>query len=206
MLLAAGRSLRFGSPKQLADVHGRPMLTHALNTILGLGSHVSATVVLGANADQLEPLVHGTSVKPVFNKDHEQGVASSIRAGLSVMPPDTNAVLIALADQVAVTSEDLRRLVDGWEERPDCIVAARYADAIGAPAIFPSSLFAELAALEGDRGAKVLLMRHAERVVAISMPAAALDVDTPGALDAYHSNAAKLECDNPEPSRGPCEN
>ena len=181
------RSSRFGSPKQLADVHGKPMLTYALSTILELGSQVSITVVLGANADRLEPLVRKTSVNSVINEHHEQGVASSIHAGLSVMPPNTSAVLIALADQVAVTSDDLRRLVDGWQERPDCIVAARYADAIGAPAIFPASLFAELAALEGDRGAQVLLRRHAARVVTISMPAAALDIDTPGDLDALHS-------------------
>jgi molybdenum cofactor cytidylyltransferase len=187
VLLAAGSSSRFGSPKQLAAVHGKPMLTHALSTILGLGGHVPVTVVLGANADRLEPLLHETSVRAVFNADHAQGVASSIRAGVSIVPPNTSAVLIALADQVAVTTGDLLRLVDAWQGKPDHIAAACYSDAIGAPAIFPSSLFAELAALEGDRGAQVLLKRHAARVLAVSMPAAALDVDTPTDLEALHS-------------------
>jgi molybdenum cofactor cytidylyltransferase len=69
-----------------------------------------------------------------------------------------------------------------WQQRPDRIVAAQYTGTTGAPAIFPSELFGELAALQGDRGARALLSLHADRVVAVPMPSAALDVDTPADL------------------------
>jgi molybdenum cofactor cytidylyltransferase len=90
--------------------------------------------------------------------------------------------LIALADQVAVTADDLRLLVARWEQQPDRIVAALYDDTIGVPAIFPADLFRELAELQGDRGARVVLLRYPERVIGVPMPSAAQDIDTPGDL------------------------
>jgi molybdenum cofactor cytidylyltransferase len=182
VLLAAGSSTRFGSPKLLADVHGRPMLAAAVDTLLALGHRDSIVVVLGAHAVELEPLLREAAVRSVFNADFEQGMSSSIRAGLSALRPDCRGVLVVLADQVAVTSDDLRRLVARWQEQPDRIAVARYDHVAGVPAIFPAALFDELAALEGDRGARELLKRFAGQVVPVHMPSAAVDVDTPADL------------------------
>jgi molybdenum cofactor cytidylyltransferase len=137
------------------------------------------TVVLGAHAELLAPLVRAASARVATNPDHAQGMAGSIRAGLAQAPPDTRGVLITLADQVAVTADDLRALVARWEQQPDRIAAAEYAGTLGAPVIFPSDLFDELAQLQGDRGARALLSRHPGRVVGVPMPSAALDIDTP---------------------------
>lgn len=182
MLLAAGSSSRFGSPKQLADIAGRPMLARTLDTVLQLERRHPVTVVLGADAELLEPLVRNASAHVAFNADHAQGLASSIRAGLAQAPFDARGALIALADQVAVTADDLRLLVSRWEQQPDRIVAALYDDTIGVPAIFPADLFRELAELQGDRGARVVLLRYPERVIGVPMPSAAQDIDTPGDL------------------------
>jgi len=182
MLLAAGSSSRFGSPKQLADIAGRPMLARTLDTVLQLERRHAVTVVLGANAERLEPLVRDAAANVVFNPDHALGLASSIRVGLAQAPFDARGALIALADQVAVTADDLRQLVSRWEQQPDRIVAAQYADTIGVPAIFPADLFGELAALQGDRGARAVLLRYPERVIAVPMPSAAQDIDTPDDL------------------------
>jgi molybdenum cofactor cytidylyltransferase len=184
ILLAAGSSSRFGSAKQLADVDGRPMLARAVDTVIALAGRDAVTVVLGANAARLEPLVRQSSAAVAINPDYAEGIASSIRTGLSQIPAGVRGVLIVLADQVAVTVDDLRGLVARWNREPDRIVAARYDETIGAPAIFPADLFPELAALQGDRGARALLSRHPERVVAVPMPSAAIDVDTPADLDA----------------------
>jgi len=184
MLLAAGSSSRFGSPKQLADIAGRPMLARTLDAVLQLERRHPVTVVLGADAERLEPLVRNASAHVAFNPDHAQGIASSIRAGLAQAPFAARGALIALADQVAVTADDLRQLVSRWEQQPDRIVAALYDDTIGVPAIFPADLFAELAELQGDRGARVLLSRYPDRVIGVPMPSAAQDIDTPGDLPA----------------------
>ena len=179
MLLAAGSSSRFGSPKQLADVAGRPMLARTLDAVSQLERRHAVTVVLGANAERLEPLVREAAAHVAFNPDHARGIASSIRVGLAQAPFDARGALITLADQVAVTADDLRQLVSRWEQQPDRIVAAQYAGTIGVPAIFPVDLFRELAELQGDRGARVVLLRYPERVIAVPMPSAAQDIDTP---------------------------
>ncbi len=182
MVLAAGSSSRFGSPKQLADVAGRPLLARVLDTVSQLQRRHAVTVVLGAHAERLEPLVREAAANVAFNPEHAQGIASSIRVGLAQAPIDARGVLIALADQVAVTADDLRQLVTRWEQQPDRIVAAQYAGTIGVPAIFPADLFRELFELQGDRGARAVLRRHPERVISVPMPAAAQDVDTPADL------------------------
>src|SRR5512137_476084 len=88
MLLAAGSSSRFGSPKQLADIAGRPMLARTLETVSQLERRHAVTVVLGANAERLEPLVRAASATVAFNPDHALGMASSIRVGLAQAPFD----------------------------------------------------------------------------------------------------------------------
>jgi molybdenum cofactor cytidylyltransferase len=84
-----------------------------------------------------------------------------------------------LADQAAVTTEDLRRLAGAWRRNPASIAAAQYAGRVGVPAIFPRWCFRELNELRGDRGAQLLLQRHSDRVVRLPMPSAEFDIDRP---------------------------
>ena len=88
-------------------------------------------------------------------------------------------MLIVLADQAAVTTEDLRRLAGAWRRNPASIAAAQYAGGVGVPAIFPRWCFRELNELRGDRGAQLLLQRHVDRLVRLPMPSAELDIDRP---------------------------
>jgi molybdenum cofactor cytidylyltransferase len=182
ILLAAGSATRFGSPKLLAPWRGRPMLLHAIDTLLEVVHCDRLVVVLGADADRLEPLVQQAAVSVVLNPDHASGMASSLRAGLASVPPECPAVLLALADQVAITPDDLRCLIDHWLEQPARIAAAGYDGIVGVPAIFPATMFEELRGVTGDRGAREVLRRGAGQVDVVAMPAAAVDVDTPADL------------------------
>ncbi len=178
IVLAAGASTRFGSAKQLARVAGRPLLQTALAQA-GEVAGTAVTVVLGARAAELAPLLRHSSASVVINRDWREGMASSIRAGVGRLPPSCTAVLIMLVDQAAVTGEDLKRLVGAWRRQPDYIAAARYGTTTGVPAVFPRSSFPELQALRGDVGARVLLQRNPDRVIRVPMPRAAIDIDTP---------------------------
>lgn len=178
LILAAGASRRFGSPKQLVRIDGRPMLHAVLSRAVEVAGN-AVTVVLGAHAADLAPLLSHSPASIAINRDWELGMSSSIRAGLARLPGAADAVLILLVDQPSVTTDDLRRLVGAWRRQPDYIAAAQYGTTTGAPAIFPRWCFRELGELRGDRGAGALIQRHADRVARVPMPAASLDVDTP---------------------------
>jgi molybdenum cofactor cytidylyltransferase len=178
IVLAAGASSRFGSAKQLVRVAGRPLL----HTAVARAAEVAGTavsVVLGARAAELTPLLKHSQASVIINRDWREGLASSIRAGVARLPPSCMAVLLTLVDQPAVTAEDLKRLVSAWRRQPDYIAAARYGTTTGVPAIFPRSTFPDLQSLRGDTGARALLQRNPDRVVRVPMASAALDIDTP---------------------------
>lgn len=178
IVLAAGAATRFGSLKQLVRVAGRPMLHNAVARAVDIAGS-SVIVVLGAQAAELAPLLRHTPATVIVNREWREGMASSIRAGVARLPASCTAVLISLADQPAVTTEDLRRLRSAWQRQGDFIAAAFHEATVGAPAIFPRSMFAELGALRGDVGARQLLQRNPDRVVRVPMASAAIDVDTP---------------------------
>jgi len=178
VLLAAGASTRFGSPKQLVRVAGRPLLHTAVTRAAEVTGN-ALIVVLGAGAAELAPLLRHSPCSVVINQDWREGLASSIRAGLARLPPACTGVLLLLADQAAVTTDDLKRLAGTWRKQPQYLAAALYAGITGVPAIFPRSAFRDLSELRGDAGARELLRRNADRLVRVPMPSAAIDIDTP---------------------------
>jgi len=178
VVLAAGASTRFGATKQLVRVNGRPLMHTIVSRAVELAGH-SVTVVLGAHAGELAPLLKHTPAAVSVNRDWSEGISSSIREGLSHTPATADAVMFVLADQAAVTTEDLRRLTGAWRRNPSCMAAAQYSGGLGVPAVFPRWCFRELNELRGDRGAQAILQRHLDRLVRIPMPSAELDIDRP---------------------------
>jgi molybdenum cofactor cytidylyltransferase len=187
VVLAAGASTRFGSSKQLVRVNGRPLMHTVVSRAVELAGH-SVTVVLGAHAGELAPLLKHSPATVAVNRDWSEGIASSIRAGLASAPSTTEGLLIVLADQIAVTTEDLRRLAGAWRRDPNSLTCAQYAGGVGVPAIFPRWCFRELNELRGDRGAQRLLQRHTDRLVRLPMPSAEIDIDRPEDLLALEAN------------------
>lgn len=188
LVLAAGAARRFGSPKQLARLGGESLLQRAVTRATEVAGHC-VTVVLGAHAADIAPLLRNSPASVLVNRQWEEGMGSSVRAGVASLAGSTEAVLITLADQVAVTGFDLKRLIAAWRQQPDWIVAASYAGQTGVPAIFPSHSFSALTGLRGDAGARQVLRRMADRCVRVPMPNAAIDVDTPEDLQRLEAPA-----------------
>jgi CTP:molybdopterin cytidylyltransferase MocA len=115
----------------------------------------------------------------VVNRHWEEGIAASIRRGLAALPTTCEAAMIVLGDQVALTDDDLRRLVSAWKQEEGVIAAAVYDHHVGVPAIFPRICFSELAQLRGDQGARLILERNSYRLARVPMANAAVDLDTP---------------------------
>ncbi len=187
IVLAAGASRRFGSPKQLVRINGRPLLHAVVSRAVAVAGH-SVSVVLGAHASELASLLSHSGATLIINRDWQEGMASSLRAGLARVPGAIDGVLVLLADQPAITAEDLRRMVEIWRRDSESLVAAQYAQTVGVPAIFPRWCLRELAELRGDRGARSILLRHQNRLTRVALPNAALDIDTPEDLLALEAS------------------
>jgi molybdenum cofactor cytidylyltransferase len=177
-VLAAGPSTRFGSPKQLVRLGGAPVLHQAVAHASCVAGR-SVTVVLGAHAREIAPTLHQSDASVVLNRRWPEGLASSVRAAVTTAPPRCDGLLLVLADQVAVTPDDLRRLFAVWRRHPVLLAAALYGGAPGLPAIFPRWAFVDLLELRGERDPALVLRRHADRLVRVPMPNAGVGLDTP---------------------------
>jgi molybdenum cofactor cytidylyltransferase len=178
IVLAAGASRRFGSPKQLVRLDGQSLLQRTLahtSELLGAG----VTVVLGAHAAEIVETLPLGNVGTLINRNWQEGIASSIRIGVQRLPGACDGVMLVLADQPLVGGETLRRLMTAWRRQPRQIIASRYGSVTGVPAIFPRWCFGDLAALRGDQGARIVIRRYPDHVVRLAHPEAAVDIDFP---------------------------
>jgi len=179
LILAAGKSARMGRPKQLLLWKGQPLLRHVAEVALSV-PQAAVHVVLGANQELVAASLHGLPVKLCPNDCWQEGMGSSVRAGVRAVldeKPATSAVLILLCDQPLITTELLQEMIRRHQEGAE-IVAASYRETLGVPALFGASLYPELLALQGDQGAKKIIQRHQEQTAVVPFPEAGLDLDT----------------------------
>jgi molybdenum cofactor cytidylyltransferase len=177
LVLAAGEGTRFGGPKQLAKLDGRPLLEHALEAISGLERVV---VVLGAHADEIRSRVDFGRAVPIVCENWHEGQAASLRAGVAALG-SVDAVVVTLGDQPRITPEVIALALDRFDgSRP---VRTTYGGAPGHPVVLPGWMIPKVMELEGDRGARLLLEEAGTLEVEAGHLASAADVDTPEDLE-----------------------
>lgn len=189
LVLAAGSSSRMGGAnKLLCEVDGVPMVRRAVNAALA-SRCVSVQVVTGHQAEAVAATLAGLDVECLHNPAHATGMASSLRTGLAALPDEADAVVVVLADMPRVDALLIDRLIAAWDPRAPRIVAPVRGGRRGNPILWPRALVAEMAAVEGDVGARSLLQTHADSVTRIEWDDDAIfaDVDTPEALRAMES-------------------
>ncbi|TMB52710.1 MAG: nucleotidyltransferase family protein [Chloroflexi bacterium] len=181
VLLAAGESRRFGSPKQLARLGGRTLLEHVVRLAARAGLDPIIVVVpvwLSLPTHEQE------RVTWVRNPHPERGMSFSLQLGFEALPAEAEAAIILLGDQPAIPVSSIAALVARRGPRP--IVAGWVGGHPGPPALIERSRFEVVKATSGDRGLRDLLAAHPEWVTLVELPAPA-DVDTPAALRALRS-------------------
>jgi len=188
VLLAAGGSRRLGRPKQMLRRQGRPLLLHAVDAARAALPAAPLVVVLGAHRVRLRLALRRAApdARIAANPLWAEGLASSLRAALKLVPPRTSAILVLLVDQPRVDADALRRLVNAWRRRPGVPAAARYDNHAGVPAVLPRAYWRAIRALRGDSGARAVL-RNTRTLTLVNMPDAALDIDTPEDVSAWRN-------------------
>jgi molybdenum cofactor cytidylyltransferase len=171
ILLAAGTSSRMGQAKQLLPLGSSTVLAQTLEH--ARASAVDEVIlVLGSSA---EPIRHQLSqtllagVKVVVNQSYEQGMASSLRAGLSALDPQSAATLIILGDQPFTLPQTLDRIIQAYRDSGAQIVIPTHQGTRGNPVLLDRSLFSEAMALEGDVGCRAIFRNHLDKIVNVEV-------------------------------------
>lgn len=194
ILLAAGRSARFGSTKQLARWNDEPLVRRIAREAMA-STLAGLVVVLGHDADDVARAIADLDVRATLNEDYAAGQSTSIRRGLDALPPEAAAAMFITCDQPLLTAAVIDRLLEAFREGGADAVVPAVAGSRRSPAIFARALFADLRALEGDTGGRGVLSEHAAAVreVAFADGAPFEDVDTTDAFRALRETARKSD-------------
>lgn len=180
IILAAGSSSRLGRPKQLVDFKQKSLLQHVIDTVEPF-NFTPAVLILGAYADQIREAIDLKNVTVLENINWPEGVASSIRLGVSEsikLNESPESILFLLSDQPFVTTELIEELIQKHKNGIQRITACSYKENVGVPAIFQKAFFPQLLELKGDVGAKKIIARNSEQVESITFKDGSFDVDT----------------------------
>lgn len=178
LILAAGASRRFGADKRLHEIDGRAMLARTVGRYREVLARVVVTLRPGEPA--IARLVADAGGEPVPAPDADAGQARSLAAGIAAVT-DADAAIVGLGDMPFVTARTLEAIRAGLAANPGRVIRPHCGGRPGNPVGFPSALFGELMAIDGDRGARDLLEARPERVLALAVddPGVLRDVDRP---------------------------
>lgn len=186
VLLAAGRSSRMGGPnKLLARLDGETLVRRVAGR-LAASRAAGITVVLGHQAGQVRAALDGLDLELIENPAYAGGLSTSLRAGIASVPEDCAGALVALGDMPGLATADYDRLIAAFAEAGGrAVVRATHNGKRGNPIVLPRALFAAVAELEGDVGARHLIEAGDAETIDVEIGASAsLDLDTPEAMEA----------------------
>ena len=181
VLLAAGRSERMGpNNKLLLNVDGIPLVRKSAINILN-SNVTSMTVVTGFDENKIINALSGLNVNFVKNINFQEGLSSSLKAGLANITPTPSAVIICLADMPKIQPEHINQLIEnfnplkGWEI---CIPTNN--GKRGNPVLIGSRFFPYIFETNGDFGAKQIMKQHSDKIVEVEIGTSDIhfDIDT----------------------------
>ena len=178
IVLAAGASRRYGSPKQLVVVDGRTLLEHAIATAMAADLATIVAVVpvwLSRPASLGDPRLHW-----IRNAFPERGLSTSLRLGIDAIAEEVSAVVILLGDQPRLPPETIAAVLAARGERP--LVAAESGGVLAPPVLLERSHFHLVEGLSGDIGLRELVREHPDLVTNVPVAAHSPDVDSPDDL------------------------
>jgi molybdenum cofactor cytidylyltransferase len=184
IVLAAGGSSRFGSPKQLARWGDQTFIEHVVDTALASPAR-PVIVVLGAEVSRSRAALGRRPVEIVVNEAWAAGQSTSMQAGLAALPSNIGSALFMLVDLPGVTPDLVEAVIQRHRETLAPIVWPEFRGKRGHPVLFDRALFAELNRVSGDTGGRPVLLAYQDRTerVAVDSEGILQDFDRPDDLE-----------------------
>ena len=180
LILAAGSSSRLGHPKQLVKINGKTLLQKITETAIA-SDYSPVAVVLGAYLKKIKPFIENMPVHILENKNWENGMGSSIACGMNFLInkfPKLNAVVILVCDQYLLSEKNILDLVEKYKKTETDIIASKYGNTIGVPALFSKNKFEELLKLNEKVGAKKIINKYLGSTAIVDFSDGVFDLDT----------------------------
>jgi molybdenum cofactor cytidylyltransferase len=182
-ILAAGASTRMGTPKQLLEIAGRPLLARIVEACCASRCSEVA-VVLGAAATSIATAYQHTRAQTLHNPQWAQGLSTSLHCAVSwAQRREAAGLLVCACDQPLLSSARIEALCAAFVGSGRS-VASSYGGTRGVPAILSATMFARALRIEGDRGAGALL-RAEPGLLEVPWPEGEIDLDTPEQVHAF---------------------
>ncbi|MFC1928531.1 molybdenum cofactor cytidylyltransferase [Chloroflexota bacterium] len=191
ILLAAGESKRMGQPKQLMPFGQSTIVEQAIDNLSN--SAVSEIiVVLGHRTEEVMKAIATKPVKVAINPNYQQGMSTSIIAGLNLIDSRAQAVMLALGDQPFIDSQTINNLMEAFGTHNKGIAIPVYQGRWGHPIIFATRYKGELLRLKGDIGGREIIDLHPNDVleVAVNCEGICVDINT---TNSYNLARRKLK-------------
>jgi molybdenum cofactor cytidylyltransferase len=180
VILAAGTSSRMGTAKQLLPLGKNTVLTQTIDNVRQAAVD-EIILVLGASAETIRQQLPPSPGKVVVNQAYAQGMASSLREGLSAVDEQSNAALIILGDQPFIRPQTLDQILAEYRRSGAQIVIPSYQGNRGNPVLLDRSVFSEVMALQGDVGCRAIFCNHVQGILKVEVEdqGVLLDIDDP---------------------------
>jgi molybdenum cofactor cytidylyltransferase len=178
MILAAGESKRMGKPKLLLSFGEKTIIEAVISNVVQSKAE-NILVVLGSDREKVEEKIRGLPVKVVFNPNFRKGMLSSAQLGFQTLPEDTQAVLVFLGDQPAVSHTVIDTVIDAYNRTKKGIVLPVYEGNRGHPVLIDMKYKDEIKKLSADVGLRGVVYSHPEDIeeVGVETPSVLQDID-----------------------------
>jgi molybdenum cofactor cytidylyltransferase len=169
ILLSAGESIRFGSPKALASLGKETVIGHLQQTLLTT-TLTEIIIVLGAHRQAIEPsLLKHKKIRLVYNKSYKLGQASSFKTGLQEISADAKGVMLLPVDYPFILPATIDQIIDMFVEKKPLVLIPSYLARKGHPPIFDKSLFQEIREIDNGIGLNTVAQVHHAKTLIMEM-------------------------------------
>lgn len=186
IILAAGMSTRFGGTKQLAEIGDKRLLEIVVDAALQ-SSLDQVIVVLGFQAKKVSTLLEKRykkgSIQILKNHHYEKGMSQSIRIGIERIRNRFQSIMILLGDQPMIDADMIDLLIRRFQSSKKGICVPVYKGRKGPPVIFDQKFYKDMMSIEGDIGARKILLKNPDSILSVDVPSAKLFIDVDSVAD-----------------------